>query len=198
MLEESGISFDDGSFVGRLKSDPDYHNLMVVEPGGSYVIVENLNVSQNVLFSISEELGMRIEGGLDTDIGAVLITEAVPVDQPLYSAHPLIQFVRARQGSDGAWSFDVTVTYPDTGWEDYADGWHVETTDGEILGTRILLHPHVGEQPFPRGLSGVTIPEDVTEVVVRSHNLISGYAPEVVTVQIGESGSGDAYEVERK
>lgn len=143
------------------------------------------------------ETGLRIEGGLDTDIGAVLIAEAMPVDQPLYSAHPLIQFVRARQGSDGAWSFDVTVTYPDTGWEDYADGWHVETTDGEILGTRILLHPHVGEQPFTRGLSGVTIPEDVTEVVVRSHNLISGYAPEVVTVQIGESGSGDAYEVER-
>jgi len=144
------------------------------------------------------ETGLRIDGALDIDIGAVLAVEAVPVDQPLYSAHPLIQFVRARQGTDGAWSFDVTMTYPDTGWEDYADGWHVETTDGEILGTRILLHPHVDEQPFTRSLIGVTIPEDVTEVVVRSHNLISGYAPEVVTVQIGESGSGNAYEVERK
>ena len=69
--------------------------------------------------------------------------------------------------------------------------------DGEILGTRILLHPHVDEQPFTRSLSGVVIPEDVTEVVVRSHNLISGYAPEVVTVPIGESGSGERYEVER-
>ncbi len=34
--------------------------------------------------------------------------------------------------------------------QDYVDGWHVETAEGEILGTRILLHPHVGEQPFTR------------------------------------------------
>ncbi len=143
------------------------------------------------------ETGLQIEGSQDMDIGAVLAREAIPVDQPLYSAHPAIQFVRARQGTDGAWTVDVTITYPDTGWEDYADGWHIETSDGEILGTRILLHPHVGEQPFTRGLSDVVIPDDATEILVRSHNLISGYAPEVVTVSIGESGSGDLYEVER-
>ena len=142
------------------------------------------------------ETALRLEGAIDADIGDVLAGQDLPVAQPLYSAHPLIQFVRA-QGNDGTWSFDVTMTYPDTGWEDYADGWHVETTDGEILGTRILLHPHVDEQPFTRSLGGVVIPEGVTEVVVRSHNLISGYAPEVVTVPIGESGSGERYEVER-
>ncbi len=143
------------------------------------------------------ETGLQIEGSQDMDIRIVLAKEAIPVDQPLYSAHPAIQFVRARQGTDGAWTFDVTITYPDTGWEDYADGWHIESPDGEILGTRILLHPHVDEQPFARSLSGVVIPDDATEILVRSHNLISGYAPEVVTVPIGESGSGDVYEVER-
>ncbi|MEZ4582876.1 MAG: hypothetical protein R3A10_14775 [Caldilineaceae bacterium] len=40
----------------------------------------------------------------------------------------------------------MTLAYPDTGWDDYADGWHVATPAGEILGTR--LHPHVNEQPF--------------------------------------------------
>lgn len=140
---------------------------------------------------------LRLEGATDADIGDFLANQDLPVTQPLYSAHPAIQFVRARQGENGAWSFDVTMTYPDTGWEDYADGWHIETTDGEILGTRILLHPHVNEQPFTRSLGNVVIPEGETEVVVRSHNLISGYAPEVVTVPIGESGRGEAYEVGR-
>jgi hypothetical protein len=144
------------------------------------------------------ETGLQIEGPQDIAVGTMLAEEAIPVDQPLYSAHPAIQFVRARQGTDGAWTFDVTITYPDTGWEDYADGWHVETPGGEILGTRILLHPHVDEQPFTRSLGGVVIPSDVTEVLVRSHNLISGYAPEVMRVPIGESGSGDTYEVERE
>lgn len=143
------------------------------------------------------ETALRLEGAIDADIGDALAAQELPVAQPLYSAHPAIQFVRANQGENGAWSFDVTITYPDTGWEDYADGWHIETADGEILGTRILLHPHVDEQPFTRSLGGVVIPEDVTEVVVRSHNLISGYAPEVVTVPVGESGSGERYEVER-
>jgi hypothetical protein len=101
--------------------------------------------------------------------------------------------VRARPNHDGddgsaSWSFDVTVTHPDTGWEDYVDGWHVETTDGRILGTRILLHPHVGEQPFTRSLSNVTIPADVEEVRIRAHDLVSGYGPagEIITLD----GSG--------
>jgi hypothetical protein len=63
-LTRDGISFDDGGFVGRLKSKPTYHNLIVVEPGGSYVIVENLNVSQNVLFGVSEDIRALIAGGL--------------------------------------------------------------------------------------------------------------------------------------
>jgi hypothetical protein len=63
-LTQAGISFDDGSFVGRLKSNPLYHNLIVVEPGGSYAIVENLNVSQNVLFGVSKDMRALIAGGL--------------------------------------------------------------------------------------------------------------------------------------
>ena len=28
----------------------------------------------------------------------------------------------------------VTLTHPDTGWDDYADGWRVEDADGTVLG----------------------------------------------------------------
>jgi hypothetical protein len=45
----------------------------------------------------------------------------------------------------------------DTGWDDYADGWRIETPAGEVLGTRVLHHPHVEEQPFTRSLGGVEI-----------------------------------------
>ena len=108
-----------------------------------------------------------------------------------------ITFVRARLRGDNTWSFDVAVDHPDTGWEDYTDGWHVETPDGEILATRILLHPHVGERPFTRGQGGVVVPEGVTEVYIRSHDLISGYSQQPVRIPLAEAVNTETYQVER-
>ena len=108
-----------------------------------------------------------------------------------------IQFVRARRNDAGEWTFDVTVAHPDTGWADYTDGWHVETPEGEILGTRILLHPHVGEQPFTRSLGRVIVPPDVNEVRIRTHDLVRGYGPAAVALPLEEAGTGDLYEVIR-
>ena len=64
--------------------------------------------------------------------------------------------------SGGNWSFSVTVQHADEGWDHYADRWEVLTPDGELLATRVLAHPHVGEQPFTRGLSGVAVPGEYT------------------------------------
>lgn len=55
------------------------------------------------------------------------------------------------------WRFDVTLLHPDTGWDDYADGWRVLTPDGVERGLRVLAHPHVTEQPFTRSLSDVAL-----------------------------------------
>ena len=63
-LDRAGISFDDGGFVGRLTSDSRRHNLIAVAPDGSYAIVENLNVSQNVIFGITEDIRQQVRGGL--------------------------------------------------------------------------------------------------------------------------------------
>ena len=71
----------------------------------------------------------------------------------------------ARKSGDG-WTVSVTLAHGDTGWDDYADGWRVETAEGAVLGTRTLFHPHVEEQPFTRSLSGVAIPDGTTEVEV--------------------------------
>lgn len=66
------------------------------------------------------------------------------------------------------WRFSVTLRHADTGWDDYADGWRVETPDGEVLATRELLHPHVDEQPFTRAQSGVAVPSGLDRVVIRA------------------------------
>jgi len=83
--------------------------------------------------------------------------------------------VRASRSANG-WRFDVTVRHADTGWEHYADAWRVAGPDGAIYGTRTLLHPHVGEQPFTRSLSGVAIPAGVTTVTVEAHDSVHGWS----------------------
>ena len=111
--------------------------------------------------------------------------------------------VQAVQAAGGSWTFDVTVEHPDTGWEDYADGWDVVTPDGTVLKpdtdspfTRLLLHPHVSEQPFTRSQAGIVIPPGVEQVFVRAHDLVDGYGGQEVRVDLtAESGPG--FEVER-
>ena len=73
--------------------------------------------------------------------------------------------------------FDVTVAHADTGWDHYADKWEVLALDNTILGTRILHHPHVDEQPFTRSLSGVNIPPLKKNLCTRSakNNLYSEF-----------------------
>ena len=111
--------------------------------------------------------------------------------------------VRAAQAKDGSWTFHVTVLHPDTGWEDYADGWDVITEQGEILKksdddtfTRLLLHPHENEQPFTRNQGGIVVPEDVTRLTVRAHDIVDGFGGAEVIVDLSVA-SGPDFEVER-
>ena len=112
-----------------------------------------------------------------------------------------VLYVKAVRAADGAWTFHVTVRHPDAGWEDYADGWDVLTPDGTVLKpdpgspfTRLLLHPHVDEQPFTRSQSGILVPPDVTRVRVRAHDLVDGYGGREVLIDL-TVGSGPDFEV---
>lgn len=113
-----------------------------------------------------------------------------------------VTFVRAVKADDGTWTFHVTVSHPDTGWEDYADGWDVLTPDGAVLKpdpgsrfTRLLTHPHETEQPFTRSQSRIAIPDGVMQVTVRAHDLVDGFGGREVVVDL-TAASGPDFEVE--
>ena len=101
----------------------------------------------------------------------LLISIFALIATPALADSPVVEMVTASK-SGGTWSFNVTVSHPDTGWDHYADGWEVATPDGTQLGFRKLLHPHVNEQPFTRSLSSVDIPEGLTTVIIRAHDSV--------------------------
>lgn len=137
----------------------------------------------------------------------VVQNEAYPeseemVDEPSL-ANADVTFVKAEQAADGSWTFHVTVEHPDTGWEDYANGWDIITTQGQVIKksveeefTYVLTHPHEDEQPFTRSQSGLVIPADVTEVFVRAHDIVHGWGGDIVYVDL-TTNTGQNYEVER-
>ncbi len=79
---------------------------------------------------------------------------------------------RAEPEGGGTWRFEVTIRHADAGWEHYADAYEVLDSQGRLLGRRVLLHPHVDEQPFTRSLSGVRIPEGLKQVRIRAHDSV--------------------------
>ncbi|MCR9087192.1 MAG: hypothetical protein NXH97_10660 [Rhodobacteraceae bacterium] len=114
---------------------------------------------------------------------ALLVAIVACFAVPLRADPPEITEVTAREAG-GVWRFDVTILHPDTGWDHYADGWEVLAPDGTRLGFRELFHPHVEEQPFTRSLSGITIPDTLTEVIVRPRCNLTGWAEEGVRVAL--------------
>ena len=90
----------------------------------------------------------------------------------------------ATQEGAGTWRFDVTVAHADEGWDHYADKWEVLAPDGSLLGTRVLLHPHVGEQPFTRSLGGIAIPAGIDRVILRAHDSVHGLGGGETTVEL--------------
>ena len=92
--------------------------------------------------------------------------------------------VAVSAAGENRYDFGVTVRHADEGWEHYADGWDVVGPDGKVLATRKLWHPHVGEQPFTRSLSGVQTPKGVSEVIIRAHDNVHGYGGAEMRVKL--------------
>ena len=77
-------------------------------------------------------------------------------------------------GQPKDYQFQVRVSSADMGCEQYADWWEVLSEDGQLLYRRVLLHSHVGEQPFTRSGGPVAVDENML-VIVRAHMNTGGY-----------------------
>lgn len=93
--------------------------------------------------------------------GSVLAADVIAVD--------------VTRNSDGTYRIAATIRSEETGWDKYADKWQVLGPDGSILGTRVLHHPHVSEQPFTRALPALRLPADIAEIRVRAHDSVTGF-----------------------
>ena len=104
------------------------------------------------------------------------------------AANADVVFVKARETRPGVWTFAVSVSHPDTGWNDYANGWDVVLEDGSVIKndaekfTRVLAHPHVGQSPFTRSQSGLKIASTV--VTVRAHDMLDGFGGQEIIVDL--------------
>lgn len=85
-----------------------------------------------------------------------------------FASDPEIIEVKAELASVQKYNISVTVKHADTGWDHYANAWRVYSLEGELLGERVLHHPHVNEQPFTRNLLGVHIPAEFSEVLIKA------------------------------
>lgn len=79
--------------------------------------------------------------------------------------------------------FNVTVQHDDESWEHFAKAWEVLDAEGNILGARILLHPHINEQPFTRSHT-ITIPANINQVTIRAYDLVHKFGGKELTLDL--------------
>lgn len=109
---------------------------------------------------------------------ALLIPALVLAASTATADAPVVEGITQSNGS-----FSVSLSHPDTGWDHYADGWRVELADGTVLGTRVLAHPHVNEQPFTRSAT-ISVPDGVTRVFIRARCNLDGWNPDTVAFDL--------------
>lgn len=100
---------------------------------------------------------------------------------------PVVEAVEMVETSPGVYRVSATVRSVDIEDVSYADAWEIRDIEGNVLGTRVLTHPHANEQPFTRSLSGVEIPADVAEVVVDARDSVRGYCGVSLLVAVPRS-----------
>ena len=93
--------------------------------------------------------------------------------------------VNIKYNPSGHARVDVTLLHGDTGWDHYANAWEILDSNKKPIATRVLHHPHVGEQPFTRSLYDVSLPVGAKFVYVRGRDKVHGYG-KMIKVEIEE------------
>ena len=94
-----------------------------------------------------------------------------------------------QQSSDGSWLVNVGLLHEDSGWDHYADIWRLVDAEGNVLGERVLLHPHEDEQPFIRS-EQIRIPADLEIIYVEAHDIVHGWTPNRLEIDMTKVENG--------
>ncbi len=92
--------------------------------------------------------------------------------------------------SHGEYLVNVKLEHHDTGWQHYADEWRLVDNEGNILGTRVLQHPHVHEQPFTRSLSNVKLSSELQAVFIEAHDKVHGWTKSRLMIDLTKMQNG--------
>jgi len=98
--------------------------------------------------------------------------------------------VDLRNSSGNWWTTNATIEHEDTGWEHYADSWRVVDERGNVLGTKVLRHPHVNEQPFTRGTADINIPKETDVIYIEAHDTQHGWSNKRLKVDMRKAVKG--------
>jgi len=118
--------------------------------------------------------------------GAGVIAASIALPGAAMAGEADVVAVDLIETGERVYTFSVTVAHTDEGWDHYADRWEIVAPDGRVLATRVLLHPHVDEQPFIRSLGDVAIPDGIEAVEVRAHDSVHGLGGQTMTVKLAE------------
>jgi hypothetical protein len=92
--------------------------------------------------------------------------------------------------SQGEYLINVKLQHQDTGWEHYADEWRIVDQHGNVLGSRVLLHPHIDEQPFTRALSNVKLDDSHQVIYIEAHDKQHGWAKQKLEIDLTKMQGG--------
>jgi len=104
----------------------------------------------------------------------IVMAAAILQGTSVYAGEAAVLDATVIANANGTYGVSASIFHKDEGWSHYADKFDVLTPNGKVIGTRVLYHPHVNEQPFTRTLGSVQVPVGVTEIIVRAHDLIHG------------------------
>ncbi|RZQ51587.1 hypothetical protein C1E23_18700 [Pseudoalteromonas phenolica] len=98
-----------------------------------------------------------------------------------------VTHVVATQQSDSSWCFSTSVRHNDQGWKHYANAWSIEDLQGNQLGYRRLGHPHDNEQPFTRNQCNISIPPNISKVIVQAKCNNHGYGGKAILIDLNKA-----------
>ncbi|NOY66857.1 MAG: hypothetical protein GXP13_05560 [Gammaproteobacteria bacterium] len=94
------------------------------------------------------------------------------------------------------WNISVTLKHKDSGWNHYANAWQIVDGKNKLIRKRVLLHPHVNEQPFTRSLYSVKIPGNTKVIFIEAMDSIHGVSPDRLRIDLSRT-SGKRYKINK-